>query len=306
VRRQHRSCYVDPAYTSEELCVISNITYGSAYNAYLGRNETLRMDVYMPPVPHPRTPRPAMVIIHGGSFTSGDSRSEATFAKMLAQRGFVAASINYRLTGRHWGTRTYCCPGNESDRYILDAKEDGQAALHFMRQMATQWHIDTTRIGIAGSSAGAVTVLHMGYNSSAQEESGVRVVVAISGELAYEAFCQGVDNVTGAPYGCVYGSWNNTDAIDGRRFRMQPPLCLVHGTADTVVPFRNARSISARALETGLHSELLAIAGGGHVPERQLFGWRAPRLMSFLVRAMDLRSVPCPAPRSRVQSDIYT
>ena len=51
----------------------------------------------------------------------------------LAQRGFVAASINYRLTGRFWGVDPHnsstCCPGTESDQYARDAAHDLKAAV---------------------------------------------------------------------------------------------------------------------------------------------------------------------------------
>ena len=51
----------------------------------------------------------------------------------LAQRGFVVASINYRLTGRFWGVDPHisstCCPGTESDQYARDAAHDLKAAV---------------------------------------------------------------------------------------------------------------------------------------------------------------------------------
>jgi pimeloyl-ACP methyl ester carboxylesterase len=78
----------------------------------------------------------------------------------------------------------------------------------------------------------------------------------ISGELRYDAFCQGgLDPTTGEPLGCHYGSWNYTSQINPAEHlppaRPQPPLLMVHGTADTVVPIREAHAMAAQAERTG-------------------------------------------------------
>lgn len=62
--------------------------------------EKLMMDVYEPPMSDQRQARPAMVYIHGGAFVGGDKSMGdiVWFMKELVKRGFVCASINYRLT----------------------------------------------------------------------------------------------------------------------------------------------------------------------------------------------------------------
>lgn len=45
-------------------------------------------------------------------------------------------SISQRLTGRHWGVEEYCCPGNLSDQYAVDAAHDARAAVRYLRKMA--------------------------------------------------------------------------------------------------------------------------------------------------------------------------
>ena len=66
----------------------------------------------------------------------------------MAARGFVAVSINYRLTGSFYGLT--------SDQPPLDAQEDARAAVRFLRKVANQsdWRIDTGRIAVGGDSAG--------------------------------------------------------------------------------------------------------------------------------------------------------
>ena len=50
--------------------------------------------------------------------------------------------------------------------------------------------------------------------AAAGEASDVRVVMPISGELRYDAFCDGIDPETGQPYGCHYGVWDEVSAVN--------------------------------------------------------------------------------------------
>ena len=261
----HR-CFLDPVWEPEELYHDFNHPYGSAWNAETNQTQELLMDFYAPPPQQDhRAKRPTVLLIHGGSFVGGDKSSFKPLATVLAQRGFIVGSINYRLTGRHWGVEQYCCPGNLSDQYAVDAVHDMRAAVRYLRKMApgALWRLDTARIGIAGGSAGAVSVAFYGYAKSAAGEgssgnpgfsSDVSFVMPISGELRYDAFCEGgLDPVSGEPLGCHFGSWDYIDQIGelmpGRS--KQPPLLAVHGTSDTTVPIREAKAMVERANATG-------------------------------------------------------
>ena len=269
----HR-CFVDPVWSASELYHDFDHQYGEAYNSQTNQTQKLLMDFYAPPPSQDRrSKRPTVVLVHGGSFVGGDKQSFAPLATVLAQRGFVVGSINYRLTGRHWGVEEYCCPGNLSDLYAVDAVHDARAAVRYLRRMAngSSWRLDSERIGVGGGSAGAVTAAFYGYATSAASEgasgspgysSQVRFVMPISGELHYDAFCQGgLDPTTGDPLGCHYGSWDYTHQIDGRQQQPQPqpPLLIVHGTADTTVPFREALVRATRTC--GRHSAVLIYRG---------------------------------------------
>jgi pimeloyl-ACP methyl ester carboxylesterase len=109
------------------------------------------------------------------------------------------------------------------------------------------------------------------------------------------------DNVTGEPLGCHYGSWDYTNQIDPSQHQppkaSQPPLLLVHGTADTTVPFREAIAMQARANATGLRNRLIAIPGAGHVPQTQLIEGKGylEAMLEFLVDTMRLDQAECPS-----------
>ena len=156
--------------------VTNNVTYGSAVNLS-GQTITLQLDMYQP-TGDTVTSRPAIVWVHGGSFsggskTSGELVDEATtFAKL----GFVNVSINYRLESPG-------CSGSFSNcgEAIQEAWADAQTAVRFMRTNAAKYGVDPNRIAIGGSSAGGITALNVGYASAEDPSARVRAAQSISG-----------------------------------------------------------------------------------------------------------------------------
>ena len=84
-------------------------------------------------------PFPAVVCIHGGGFREGDRTYFNATCEKLAQHGYVAVTIEYRLAPK------YPFPA---------AVEDCKAAVRWLRANAEKYHIDPKRIGATGASAG--------------------------------------------------------------------------------------------------------------------------------------------------------
>ena len=166
--------------------VTNNVTYGSAVNLS-GQTITLQLDMYQP-TGDTVTSRPAIVWVHGGSFsggskTSGELVDEATtFAKL----GFVNVSINYRLESPG-------CSGSLSNcgQAIQEAWADAETAVRFMRTNAATYGIDPNRIAIGGSSAGGITALNVGYASAEDPSASVRAAQSHLG-------CQALDSAISA------------------------------------------------------------------------------------------------------------
>src|SRR5436190_1902028 len=166
--------YRDPIFTGVTLT--SNVTYGSAVNLE-NQTITLQLDMYQP-TDDAVTRRPAIVWVHGGSFTNGDKTSPELVdeANTFAQKGYVNVSINYRLESPGCsGTLSNCIPA------IQEAAADAQTAVRFLRTNAAAYSIDPERIAIGGSSAGAITALNVGYSSSEDPSAKVRAAVSLSG-----------------------------------------------------------------------------------------------------------------------------
>ncbi len=203
---------------------------------------------------------PALVIIHGGGF-SGGSRTEAnlaTIARAMASRGFVVVSIDYRLQGERpqpssrvasiLQAATAGVPASDLQQRVavVAAIDDALTATDWLRANASQYNIDPTRIGLLGGSAGAITAVHLGY---------------ILDDYGVEA----------APFGFVIDLWggstipiNDPVAAANHLESSEPPLFVVHGTSDPIVPVALSELLTARAAEQGVPHEYYPIAGAGH------------------------------------------
>jgi acetyl esterase/lipase len=106
------------------------------------------LDLALPSEAHPG-PSPVILVIHGGGWIEGDKSSFASDRYGVpgnivdfARLGFAAATINYRLAGE----ATYPA-----------ALEDCRAAVRWLREHASAYHLDAKRIGAYGNSAGGAS-----------------------------------------------------------------------------------------------------------------------------------------------------
>jgi|KBSMisStaDraftv2_1062788.scaffolds.fasta_scaffold312078_1 acetyl esterase/lipase len=254
--------YRDLVFTT--VTTTSNVVYGSAPNQQ-GQTVSLALDVYKP-VGDTITSRPAIVWVHGGSFSSGDKTSPELVdeATTFAKKGFVNVSINYRLSsGCSAGTPTPACVTS-----IVDAKHDAQAAVRFLRANAATYGVDANRIAVAGTSAGAITALNVGFDPT---EPGS------SGNPGYSSAVNAAVSLSGA---AVLTTPSSGDA----------PSLLFHGTADTVVPYQWALNTQTQATAAGLTCELTSWTGAGHVPYAQHRDEILDQTTNFLYWTMNLPS----------------
>jgi acetyl esterase/lipase len=211
----------------------TNVVYGSAVNNS-GQTVTLLLDIYAP-TGDAVTERPAIVWVHGGSFCCGNKNSPEIVdeATTFARKGYFNVSINYRLEpGGCTGPPTPTCI-----IAIQEAREDAQTAVRFLRTNQATYGIDETRIAIAGTSAGAITALNVGFFSAEDPSAAVGGAVSLSGAHLFSVI-------------------NAGDA----------PSLLFHGTADGTVPYQWAVNTWDSAQDAGLDSFLTTWTGAGHVP----------------------------------------
>ena len=228
--------------------VFKGVPYGSAVNRYTRKVETLLMDVYTPKG-DPWKARPAVVIVHGGGWVTG-SRDKWIFVRIgkdLASRGFVAASIDYRMAPSYQVRKL--------PESAEDAQEDTKAAVRFLRRLAGLYGVDSGRIAAMGSSAGAFAVVMASY----YKEEGK------SGNPGWSSRIQAVVDLWG-------GIFDEKEIQPG-----ETPVMIVHGTADPVVPYKKyALGLEARCKAVGVPVELYPLQGAGHAPWKdynKFFPW---------------------------------
>lgn len=195
--------YLDEVFA--DVAKTSNVVYDTATN-YNGNSIDLKLDLYEP-VTDTEALRPVIVYIHGGYFASGDKSEGDGFARQAAKRGYVAATVNYRV----W-------PGASSDLAKLawgmsKAQWDSQSAIRYLRRNADTLRINPTAIFAAGYSAGAITSLNVNYRSFEQGDGANRGYASdVAGAVSMAGFANEVTPNS-------------------------PPILMFHGTADPVVRY---------------------------------------------------------------------
>ena len=143
-----------------------NIPYGSAPDAS-GNPVTLTLDMYRPAGDTQTSQPAAIVLVHGGGFTGGNSKNGAmvTMANAFAQRGYVAVSgVDYRLLNNGEKCGVEDMVSQNCLTAALAAQHDAQAAVRWLRANAGTYRVDPNRIAIGGGSAGAATALAVAVN----------------------------------------------------------------------------------------------------------------------------------------------
>jgi len=120
--------------------------------SFLGEDRAEKMDLYLPQAPDSKKRFPAVLVIHGGGWATGDKadRREIQICQTLAKAGFAAASINYLLC-----VKTPTWPTN-----IHDVK----TGIRYLRANAAKLGIDPENLGTIGGSAGGHIAMLMGWS----------------------------------------------------------------------------------------------------------------------------------------------
>jgi len=210
----------------------ATVTYAQAVD-YQGKNQNLLADIYTPSQ-DTLSRRPLIIYCHGGNFTGGSRNNSwpVKFCQSFAKRGYVAASIDYRLGISSNGD-------NDVISAQIRAVQDLKAAIRYFKQTAVEqgnpYRIDTAQIYIAGEASGAIVALQSGYLTSADQFSEIantdllNALNGIEGQTSspYSSHIKGIISLSGA---ILDLNWLNNSSI---------PLIMVHGTKDTSIPYRS-------------------------------------------------------------------
>lgn len=251
----------------------SDVIYGQN-NTWSGASSQLKLDFYEP-TGDTASARPLIIWVHGGSFIGGSKTDNdvKTWSESFAKKGYVCASIDYRLG-------FFPFDSANAVKAVVRAVQDLKGAIrYFYKDCQTNnvYKVDTNHIFIGGSSAGAITALHVAYlddpceisdylsSSTIQSLGGLE---GNSGNPGYSTKVHGVINGCGA---LARYSWLEAGDV---------PLCSFHGTADGTVKYNRgvvnpgtplmyldgSRMLHERACAVGVENQFYTFPGAPHVP----------------------------------------
>jgi len=235
--------------------------------AYLEPGRAEKADLYLPGTLEPGKKCPGIVIIHGGGWTGGDKGAarEINIGTTLASHGYVCMSINYALARP--GAPTF--PQN-----IQDCKR----AVRWLRKNAARLHLDTEHSGASGGAAGghltallAVSGPEVGIDPKEDAEYSCRIQAAVPMYPHCAASWEG--GVPPKPYASLPmftrskaqdpALWDSASPIK-QLSRDDPPMLILHGTADKTTPIEQSTRLHEAAKKTGVPSERIVVEGAPH------------------------------------------
>ena len=272
------------------IILINAVSFGQPYSKtwkdinYAGNSMHYHnLDIYLPSIE--KQTYPVVISIYGSAWFSNNSKGAdmPTIGKVLLEAGFAVVMPNHRSS--------------------LDAKfpaqvHDIKAVIRFIRGNAEKYRLDTSFIGITGSSSGGNLAAMAGTSVNVKEKTIGKQTIDVEGKLgnyisessAVDAVvawfpptnmlvmdsCGGTDFIhndakspaslyIGAPIQenkdlCLLAS--PTSYVDPA----DPPFLIFHGTNDRVVPYCQSVILHDALLKSGASSELVLVSGGQHGP----------------------------------------
>jgi len=160
-------------FTDGQIHKDSNLVYAVAKHWNNSTMDTLKLDLYYPDASvETLNQRPLIVFAFGGGFLGGTRNDMSFFCKEFAKRGYVAATIDYRLGWNclNLNTAVLCLCNDYISLYnaAYRALEDFNASLRFLSFKSQQYKIDTNNVFVSGGSAGSITALSAAFTSQSE------------------------------------------------------------------------------------------------------------------------------------------
>ncbi|GAB2534873.1 alpha/beta hydrolase fold domain-containing protein [Spirosoma aerophilum] len=234
---------------------------------YCERNgRSLYLDAYFPTKMNTKKRLPAVLLIHGGGWRSGDRSQQIPMAQQLAANGYVAVTAEYRLS---------------TEALYPAAVHDLKAAIRWLRAHATEYRIDTTKIAVLGCSAGGQLAALLGATNGVTKLEGqgcadghssdVQAIVDVDGVLAFDhpESAEGNDSKSisaatywfGGPKEQTLELWHEASALTYAK-QQTVPILFLNSSAERMHAGRDdlRKQLDAR----GIYSEAHTFADAPH------------------------------------------
>lgn len=228
-------------------------TYKTIKNVAYGTDRQQIMDIY---VPKSTKAMPAIIMIHGGGWVSGDKTLLDTESQFFAQNGYVVANIDYRLSTQT--TNHYPLPVN-----------DVVSALTWLQTNAKTYQINSKAIAVLGTSVG-------GYYANELANTGrVQALIDFYGpvDLTDPALLNGV--TSGKSDSLYVQAYMGVSIVDNLLLYYQaspinfvaktnPPTLILQGTLDYTCPEAQSEEYYQKLQGLGVPSQLILVPNVGH------------------------------------------
>lgn len=204
---------------------------------------------------------PVLVFLHGGGWARGERPKSWTGFRRFVEAGYAVVSVQYRLSG------TAKAPA---------AVQDARCAMAWVAREADRYRLDPGRVVVMGSSAGAHLALLAGM-MGAKSDIDLPACGPVPRVAAIVDFYGPSDlrpESVGAWHSPSITKWigegPDAAALAARMSPLtlvhkgQPPVFIVHGDADDVVPIQSSKLLKEALDQAGVPSEFHVVPGGGH------------------------------------------
>ena len=251
----------------------------------------LRLDVYQPREARPLSP--AVIVIHGGSWSGGGKSDFESYDRWLAAGGRVVFDVEYRLA-------------NGAQRFpaqVLDIK----CAIAWVKNHAAQYHVDPGRVALLGRSAGGQLALLAAYaandatlrpGSCDAQETSVRAVISFYGptDLAWDYTHPGRPDVIDTPHVLenylggspssapqAYAAASPAEHVGAQT----PPTLFLHGGHDQLVRAENVERIVPKLAAAGVPFTYVYLPWAHHGFDYNFDGWSSQIAQAEMVKFLD-------------------
>jgi acetyl esterase/lipase len=238
---------------------------------FLDAGRAEKMDLYLPKNRPPGTLSPAVVLIHGGGWTSGDKRQarEVEIGNTLAENGFVAASINYAM--------------KSAGRYPANLR-DCKNAVRYLRAHSKDLGVDPDRIAVLGGSAGGHLALMVAYTAGDPDLAPPSPYPGVSDKVGAVIDMYGVADIgnrkktekDGTPtvprgvdpqvrniFGETEEGWKKASPVS-HVGKDVPPTLIAHGKKDIVVDRDQSQELCDALKKSGAVVEIIWLEKAPH------------------------------------------
>ncbi len=216
---------------------------------------------------------PAVIVVHGGGWRSGERSDFPSWDAWLADKGYVVFDIDYRLSPPpSW----------------QDAPADVACAVGWVKENAARYGVDPERVALMGRSAGGQLALLTAYKEGRAaptpgcaarnvRDTAVAAVVALYtptdlSRLSSMGYLGGMDRFLGGSPGTVPGRYRHLSPVS-HVDPDDPPTFLAYGGDDQIVPPEQSELLAARLREAGVPHRLAKLPWANHTFDFLWGGW---------------------------------